>query len=58
MDISVLALLVGVAAGFITGVLPGIHVNTITALLLAGTATGMAGHLDFATVTTFIFATI
>lgn len=56
VDIPIIALLLGVLAGFVTGVLPGIHVNTITALLLASTAAGMTTGLDFTAVITFICA--
>lgn len=56
MEFSLPAVLAGVVAGMLTGMLPGIHVNTITALLLAATAAGFAGSLDFATVSTFICA--
>ena len=40
IDLSIIsaAIALGVFCGFFTGIIPGIHVNTVTALLLTATA--------------------
>ncbi len=46
MIILALASFLGTLTGILTGLVPGIHVNTVTALLLAGSASCAAIGID------------
>lgn len=53
---SFLAALAGVVSGMVTGLLPGLHVNTVTALLLGAGAACAAAGFEFSTLLAFICA--
>jgi putative membrane protein len=56
IDLSIIpvAIALGVVFGFFTGIIPGIHVNTVTALLLTATASIASLGLDVMTQVAFI----
>ena len=53
---TAIAALLGALSGVVTGLIPGIHVNTVTALVLAGSASCAALGLDYSTLLAFICA--
>ena len=53
---TAIAALLGALSGIVTGLVPGIHVNTVTALVLAGSASCAALGLDYAALLAFICA--
>ena len=53
---TAIAALLGALGGVVTGLVPGIHVNTVTALVLAASASCAALGLDYATLLAFICA--
>lgn len=53
---TLIAALAGALGGIFTGLIPGIHVNTVTALLLAASASCAALGLDYAALLAFICA--
>ena len=56
IDLSIIpaAIALGVVFGFFTGIIPGIHVNTVTALLLTATTSIASLGLDVMTTVAFI----
>ena len=53
---TAIAALFGALSGVLTGLVPGIHVNTVTALVLAASAGCAALGLDYATLLAFVCA--
>ena len=53
MIILALASFLGTVTGILTGLVPGIHVNTVTALLLAGSASCAAIGIDYSALLAF-----
>ena len=51
-----IAALLGTLSGIVTGLIPGIHVNTVTALVLAASASCAVLGLDFSALLAFICA--
>ena len=52
----IVASLLGALAGIVTGLVPGIHVNTVTALLLAGSASCASLGIDYSALLAFTCA--
>ncbi len=52
----IVASLLGALAGIVTGLVPGIHVNTVTALLLAGSASCAALGIEYTALLAFTCA--
>ncbi len=52
----IVASLLGALAGVVTGLVPGIHVNTVTALLLAGSASCASLGIDYSALLAFTCA--
>ena len=53
---TLIAAVAGALSGIFTGLIPGIHVNTVTALVLASSASCAALGLDFSALLAFVCA--